>query len=65
MKKNAIKNVQSSLSDLKDAKACLEQAVSTVEKSSNKQMIEGSLDAVCNSIKEVECTIKNYKESPR
>ncbi|MCR6514924.1 MAG: hypothetical protein ACRDCB_13135 [Clostridium sp.] len=62
MKKNAIQNVECSLSDLKEAKADLEQAVSTVEKASNKEMIQKSLDSVCNTIKDLECTINNYQE---
>lgn len=62
MKRNAIGNVNSSLCDLKEAKAKLDNAVSTVEKEENKQMIEDSLQALGESIEQVECTIKNYHE---
>ena len=63
MKNNAIENVKNSLDQLNQAKAKLQSAVGTVEKAENKNLIQNSLDSVCNTIKEVESTISNYKES--
>ncbi|WP_297631675.1 hypothetical protein [uncultured Clostridium sp.] len=65
MQRNAIQNVHCSLDELQDAKCSLEQALNTVEKPENKKMIQDSLTAVNESINCIECTIKNYKESPR
>ncbi|MGL5415594.1 MAG: hypothetical protein ACRDAU_08035 [Clostridium sp.] len=65
MQRNAIQNVNCSLGDLQDAKCSLEQALTTVEKPENKKMIQDSLNSVNESINCIECTIKNYKESPR
>lgn len=65
MQKNAIQNVHCSLDDLQEAKTSLQQALTTVEKPENKKMIQDSLTSVNESINCIECTIKNYKESPR
>lgn len=65
MQKNAIQNVHCSLDDLQEAKTSLQQALTTVEKPENKKMIQDSLNSVNESINCIECTIKNYKESPR
>lgn len=63
MKNNAIENVKCSLDELNQAKSKLQAAIGTVEKAENKNLIQNSLDSVCNTIKEVESTISNYKES--
>lgn len=63
--KNAIQNVNCSLQGLHEAKASLESALQSVEKPNNKQMIQDSLNSVCESIDCVQCTMKNYKESPK
>ncbi|AIY83978.1 MAG: hypothetical protein KIB43_12635 [Clostridium baratii] len=63
MKNNAIENVKCSLDELNQAKSKLQAAIGTVEKPENKNLIQNSLDSVCNTIKEVESTINNYKES--
>lgn len=65
MQKNAIENVNCSLNELNDAKASLEQALSTVEKPENKKLIQESLDAVCKTIDCVKNTVKNYQESSK
>ncbi|MDU1856063.1 MAG: hypothetical protein E6789_11320 [Clostridium baratii] len=63
MKNNAIENVKCSLDELNQDKSKLQAAIGTVEKPENKNLIQNSLDSVCNTIKEVESTISNYKES--
>ncbi|ENZ00460.1 hypothetical protein [Clostridium thermobutyricum] len=63
--KNAIENVNCSLNELNEAKASLEQALSTVEKPENKKLIQDSLNSVCESIECVQNTVKNYKESSK
>ncbi|CUQ20959.1 hypothetical protein BH721_08650 [Clostridium baratii] len=63
MQNNAIENVKNSLDQLNQAKAKLQSAVGTVEKAENKNLIQNSLDSVANTIKQVESTISNYKES--
>ena len=63
MKNNAIENVKCSLDELNQAKSKLQAAIGTVEKAENKNLTQNSLDSVCNTIKEVESTISNYKES--
>ncbi|MGL4571528.1 MAG: hypothetical protein ACRCVJ_10715 [Clostridium sp.] len=65
MNNNAIENVKCSLDELNQAKAKLESAVGTVEKPENKKMIQSSLDSVCSTIKQVESTVNNYKESTK
>ncbi|MGV3025299.1 hypothetical protein ACED96_06190 [Clostridium thermobutyricum] len=63
--KNAIENVNCSLNELNEAKASLEQALSTVEKPENKKLIQDSLNSVCESIECVQNAVKNYKESSK
>lgn len=65
MKNNAIENVKCSLDELNQAKSKLQAAIGTVEKPENKNLIQNSLDSVANTIKEVESTISNYKESSK
>lgn len=65
MNNNAIENVKCSLDELNQAKAKLESAVGTVEKAENKKLIQNSLDSVCSTIKQVESTVNNYKESTK
>ena len=63
--KNAIENVNCSLNELNEAKASLEQALSTVEKPENKKLIQDSLNSGCESIECVQNAVKNYKESSK
>lgn len=62
MKKNAVENVRCSLDQLKHAETDLNQACSTVEKQENRQLIENSLTSVRETIKNVESTLKQYKD---
>lgn len=60
--KNARENVECSVKDLQGVKSKLEEALTTVEKASNKENIQNSLNAVENALNTTEQTIQNYQE---
>ncbi|TYR78713.1 hypothetical protein FZC66_18260 [Priestia megaterium] len=56
MQKNARGYVQDSCTSLNEAKACLQQALQTVEKDSNRERIEQSLQAVEHALEQCDAT---------
>ncbi len=65
MKKNARQHVSDVYSKLQCSKDCLNEALETVEKPTNKHMIEQTLSAVENAIHSANSTLENYTESPK
>ena len=60
--KNAKQHVQDVATKLQDAKNCLNQALSSVEKPENKQQIESTLGSVDIALQDANATLLNYKE---
>ncbi|WP_026884699.1 EscE/YscE/SsaE family type III secretion system needle protein co-chaperone [Clostridium akagii] len=60
--KNAKQHVQDVTTKLQDAKNCLNQALSSVEKPENKQQIANTLDSVDIALQDANATLSNYKE---
>ncbi len=60
--KNAKQHVQDVATKLQDAKNCLNQAISSVEKPENKQQIQNTLNSVDNALQDANTTLSNYKE---
>ena len=60
--KNAKQHVQDVTNHLQNAKNCLNNALSTVEKPENKQQIQNTLNAVDGALQNATTTLSNYKE---
>jgi hypothetical protein len=60
--KNAKQHIQDVSNHLQNAKNCLDQALTSVEKPENKQKIQGTLDSVNNAIQATTNTLTNYKD---
>ncbi len=60
--KNAKQHVQDVTTQLQDAKNCLNQALSSVEKPENKQQIQNTLNSVDSALQNANDTLSNYKE---
>jgi hypothetical protein len=60
--KNAKQHVQDVTTHLKDAKNCLNNALSSVEKPENKQQIQNTLNSVDGALQAATTTLSNYKE---
>lgn len=63
--KNAIQNVKESLKHVESAQNCINQALCTVEKHGNKELIEKVDTAVCNCVNQIRECVDNYTESPK
>ncbi|TGE36096.1 hypothetical protein E4K67_21420 [Desulfosporosinus fructosivorans] len=61
MTKNAKQHVQDVTNHLQDAKNCLNNALTSVEKPENKQQIQNTLNAVDGAIQTANTTLSNYK----
>lgn len=62
LKKNARQRVESTLNSLKEEKCSLEDALKTVEKSTNKEAIQNTLEAVDKACQCAQSTLNNYQE---
>ncbi|HEY5560816.1 MAG TPA: EscE/YscE/SsaE family type III secretion system needle protein co-chaperone [Clostridiaceae bacterium] len=62
MQKNAKQHVQDVTGHLQDAKNCLNNALSSVEKAENRQQIQNTLTSVDSAMQAATNTLKNYKE---
>jgi hypothetical protein len=60
--KNAKQHVQDVTNHLQNAKNCLNNALSSVEKPENKQQIQNTLNAVDGALQNATTTLSNYKE---
>jgi len=60
--KNAKQHVQDVTNHLQDAKNCLNNALTSVEKPENKQQIQNTLNAVDGALQNATTTLSNYKE---
>lgn len=61
-KKNAKQHVQDVTNHLQNAKNCLNNALTSVEKPENKQQIQNTLNAVDGALQNATTTLSNYKE---
>ena len=61
-KKNAKQHVQDVTNHLQNAKNCLNNALTSVEKPENKQQIQNTLNAVDGALQNASTTLSNYKE---
>ena len=60
--KNAKQHVQDVTNHLEEAKDCLNNALSSVEKPENKQQIQNTLNSVDIALQDANTTISNYQE---
>ena len=60
--KNAKQHVQDVTNHLQDAKNCLNNALSSVEKPENKQQIQNTLNCVDSALQTATTTLSNYKD---
>ena len=60
--KNAKQHVQDVTNHLQNAKNCLNNALSSVEKPENRQQIQNTLNAVDGALQNATSTLSNYKE---
>ena len=60
--KNAKQHVQDVTNHLQNAKNCLNNALTSVEKPENKQQIQNTLNAVDGALQNATTTLSNYKE---
>ncbi len=60
--KNARQHVQDVRNQLQSSKNCLNQALTSVEKSQNKQHIQDTLNAVDKALQTADSTLSNYQE---
>lgn len=60
--KNAKDHVQDVQSKLMDCEQCLNQAIASVEKQSNKEKIQNTLNSVTNSLEAVNNTLNSYQD---
>ncbi|WP_298841205.1 EscE/YscE/SsaE family type III secretion system needle protein co-chaperone [Clostridium sp.] len=60
--KNAKQHVQDVTNHLQEAKNCLTNALSSVEKPENKQQIQNTLNSVDAALQNANSTISNYQE---
>ena len=60
--KNAKQHVQDVTNHLQDAKNCLNNALTSVEKPENKQKIQDTLHAVDGALQTATTTLSNYKD---
>ncbi|HEY8890439.1 MAG TPA: EscE/YscE/SsaE family type III secretion system needle protein co-chaperone [Clostridium sp.] len=60
--KNAKQHVQDVTNHLQEAKNCLNNALSSVEKPENKQKIQNTLNSVDAALQNANTTISNYQE---
>jgi len=60
--KNAKQHVQDVTNHLQNAKNCLNNALTSVEKPENKQQIQNTLNAVDGALQNASTTLSNYKE---
>lgn len=63
--KNARQNVQESLQHIKSAQCCINEALNSVEKQGNKQLIQNVESAVGNCENQIQNCLNNYKESEK
>lgn len=59
---SAIDNVKKAYHQLQSSRESLNQALSSVEKSDNRQRIENAANAVESAIETINNTMANYKE---
>ena len=60
--KNAKQHVKDVTYDFQEAKDCLNNALSSVEKPENKQQIQNTLNSVDTALQNANTTISNYQE---
>jgi hypothetical protein len=60
--KNARQHVEDVRSQLQSAQGCLNQALSSVEKTENRQKIQDTLNAVNTALQSADTTLSSYRE---
>jgi len=60
--KSAKRNLRDVQIELQDSKTCLDQALKSVEKSQNRQIIENTLNSVESALHSLNNTLSNYEE---
>jgi hypothetical protein len=60
--KSAKRHLRDAQIILQDSKTCLDQALKSVEKSQNRQIIENTLNSVESSLHSLNNTLSNYQE---
>jgi len=60
--KSAKRHLRDVQIELQDSKTCLDQALKSVEKSQNRQIIENTLNSVESALHSLKNTLSNYEE---
>ncbi|HBA05425.1 MULTISPECIES: hypothetical protein [Clostridium] len=60
--KSAKRHLRDVQIELQDSKTCLDQALKSVEKSQNRQIIENTLNSVESALHSLNNTLSNYEE---